>query len=271
MYKLYNGDCLEVMDKLIEEGVIADTIICDPPYGTTACKWDSVIPFNEMWSRLNKLIKPSGVIALFGTQPFITNLIYSNMDNYKYNWYWKKNKQNGFAHSKNKPMRIIEEIAIFSNAPIGHKSQLGDRRMEYNPQGIIPNGKRKIRESNHCGNTMGGDKGKSARPNQVGVEYESYTNFPNDFLEYKSIFGKQALHPTQKPVDLLEYLIKTYTNEGEIVLDFTMGSGSTGVACANTNRKFIGIELDNNYFDIASKRIEEAFFNAQNEEGALNG
>ena len=258
-YQLYNGDCLELMDYLINQNIKVDCILTDPPYGTTACKWDSVIPFEDMWSRLNKLIKPNGVIALFGTQPFITNLIYSNIDNYKYNWYWKKSKQNGFVHSKNKPMRIIEEIAIFSNAPIGHKNQLGDRRMEYNPQGIIPNGKRKITECIHRGNTMGGDKGKSARPNQVGVEYESYTNFPNDFLEYKSIFGKQALHPTQKPTDLLEYLIKTYTNENEIVLDFTMGSGSTGVACMNTNRKFIGIELDEGYFNIAINRIFENY------------
>ena len=257
-YKLYNGDCLKVMDELINEGIKVDAIICDPPYGTTACKWDSIIPLDEMWERLNKLIKDNGVIALFGTQPFVTNLIYSNLDNYKYNWYWKKSKQNGFAHSKNKPMRIIEEICIFSNAPMGHRSQLGDKRMEYNPQGIKPNGKRKITESNHCGNTMGGEKGKSSRPNQVGVEYESYTNFPNDFLEYKSIFGKQALHPTQKPTDLLEYLIKTYTNENEIVLDFTMGSGSTGVACMNTNRKFIGIELDESYFNIAKERIENS-------------
>ena len=170
MYKLYNGDCLEIMDRLIEEGVKVDAIICDPPYGTTACKWDSIIPLKEMWGRLNKLTKPNGVVALFGTQPFTTNLIHSNIDNYKYNWYWKKSKQNGFAHSKNKPMRIIEEIMIFSNAPIGHKSLLRDKRMNYNPQGIIPNGKRKITESNHCGNTMGGEKGKSSRPNQIGVE-----------------------------------------------------------------------------------------------------
>ena len=252
-YELYLGDCLDIMDNLIEQGVQVDMILCDPPYGTTSCKWDTVIPLNEMWERLNKLIKPSGVIALFGTQPFITNLIYSNINNYKYNWYWKKSKANGFGHSKNKPMRIIEEIAIFSKAPIGHKNQLGDRRMEYNPQGIVPNGKRKITASNHSGDTMTGKKG---RPNQIGIEYESYTNFPNDLLEYKSIFGKQALHPTQKPTDLLEYLIKTYTDEGELILDFTMGSGSTGVATLNTNRKFIGIELEEKYFNIAKNRIE---------------
>ena len=142
---------------------------------------------------------------------------------------------------------------------------LKEKRMIYNPQGIIPNGKRKITESTHCGNTMGGENHKSSRPNQVGIEYESYTNFPNDILKFNSIFGRGALHPTQKPVALLEYLIKTYTNEGDLVLDFTMGSGSTGVACINTNRKFVGIELDEKYFNIAKKRLEEAkqvsFFN----------
>ena len=253
--ELLHGDCLEIMDKLIEQGMVVDAIICDPPYGTTACKWDSVIQLDKMWERLNKLIKYNGVICLFCTQPFTTNLIISNVSNFKYCWYWEKSKANGFQHSKNKPMRIIEEIAIFSKASIGHRSLLGDKRMVYNPQGIIPSGKKKVRESTHCGNTMGGENHKSSRPNQVGIEYESYTNFPNDILKFNSIFGKCALHPTQKPVDLLEYLIKTYTSEGETVLDFTMGSGSTGVACINTNRRFIGIEKDDKYFEIAKNRI----------------
>ena len=256
-YKLYQGDCLEVMDRLISLGVKFDMVLTDPPYGTTACKWDNIIPFDKIWKRLNKLIKPNGAICLFCTQPFTTNLINSNMSNFKYCWYWEKSKANGFQHSKNKPMRKIEEIAVFSKAPIGHKSLLGDKRMIYNPQGIIPSGKRKITESTHCGNTMGGENHKSSRPNQVGRVYESYTNFPNDILKFNSIFGRGALHPTQKPVDLLEYLIKTYTDEGDLVLDFTMGSGSTGVACLNTNRKFIGVELDENYFNIAEKRIED--------------
>ena len=257
MYKLYNGDCLEVMDALIEEGIRVDMILTDPPYGTTACKWDSIIPLDEMWERINKLIKPNGVICLFCTQPFTTNLINSNMSNFKYCWYWEKSKANGFQHSKNKPMRIIEEIAVFSKAPIGHKSLLGDKRMIYNPQGIIPSGKRKITESTHCGNTMGGENHKSSRPNQVGRVYESYTNFPNDILKFNSIFGRGALHPTQKPVALLEYLIKTYTNEGDLVLDNCFGSCSTGVACINTNRNFIGMELNEEFFKIGKQRIDE--------------
>jgi site-specific DNA-methyltransferase (adenine-specific) len=257
MIDLYKGECLKVMDELIAQGVKVDAIITDPPYGTTACKWDSVIPMPEMWERLNQLIKPNGAIVLFGSEPFSSVLRMSNIKNYKYDWYWKKTKANGFQHSKNRPMRAIETVSVFSNSPMGHISQLGDNRMEYNPQGIVPSGKRKISESTHSGNTMGGINKKSARPNQVGIEYDSFTNFPNDILEYSNM-EKRGLHPTQKPVALMEYLIKTYTNEGETVLDFTMGSGSTGVACKNTNRNFIGIEMDDKYFDIAKDRIQSA-------------
>ena len=255
--ELIQGDCLEVMDELIEKGVVVDAIITDLPYGTTACKWDLVIPFDKMWERLNKLIKPNGAIVLFGSEPFSSALRMSNIKNYKYDWTWKKSKPNGFQHSKNKPMKAIENICIFSLAPMGHKSLLGNNRMEYNPQGIISKGITTVKECSHRGNTMGGDGLKSSRPNQVGKEYEAFTNFPSDFLEYNNIFGKNAIHPTQKPVALMEYLIKTYTNEGETVLDFTMGSGTTGVACKNLNRSFIGIELDPRFFKIAEKRINE--------------
>ena len=256
--ELIQGDCLEVMDELIEKGVVVDAIITDPPYGTTACKWDSVIPFDKMWERLKKLIKPNGAIVLFGSEPFSSALRMSNIKNYKYDWYWKKTKANGFQHSKNRPMRAIETVSVFSNAPMGHRSQLKDKRMEYNPQGIIASGKRKVTNSTHSGNTMGGIDKKSARPNQIGIEYDSFTNFPNDVLEYSNM-EKRGLHPTQKPVALMEYLIKTYTNEGETVLDFTMGSGTTGVAARNLNRKFIGIELDRDYFNIAFNRILGGF------------
>ena len=256
--KLYKGDCLEIMDKLIRQGIEVDAIITDPPYGTTACKWDSVIPLDKMWERLNKLIKFNGAMCLFSSQPFTTQLCYSNLPNLKYCWYWEKSKPNGFQHSKNKPMKAIEEICVFSNAPMGHKTQLGDKRMKYNPQGIVSIGEKVVKNCSHSGNTMGGENGKSSRPNQVGRKYEAFTGFPSDILKYNNITGKQCIHPTQKPVELLEYLIKTYTNENEMVLDFTMGSGSTGVACVNTNRKFIGIELDDTYFEIAENRIQEA-------------
>ena len=262
--------------------------------GTTACKWDSVIPFNNyikvqkgkkeiimyenewilrelkqtdknmkqclnefkeqskegMWQKLNKLIKPNGAIVLFGSEPFSSALRMSNIKNYKYDWKWKKTKAVGFQHSKNKPMKILEDVIVFSNSSIGHKSQLKDKRMEYNPQGIRPTKEKTVSKTWH-GNMMG------ARPNQVGKKYIAYTGFPNELLEFKQPIGNKSVHPTQKPVELMEYLIKTYTNENETVLDFTMGSGSTGVACKNTNRDFIGIELDKGYFDIAKERIEE--------------
>lgn len=251
-YKLYNGDCLAVMDKLIEQGVKVDAVITDPPYGTTACKWDTVIPFDEMWNRLNKLIKPTGAIALFATEPFATKLRISNFDNYKYDWYCIKTKPSLYQHAKNRPMRAIENVCVFSKSKWGHKSQLKDKRMEYNPQGISSIGVKTVTKNFNAGGVVG------ERPNQIGKQYEAFTGFPNDVLEFKSITGKSCLHPTQKPVDLLEYLVKTYTNEDELVLDFTMGSGSTGVACINTNRKFIGIELDKHYFEIAKDRIEAA-------------
>lgn len=251
-YKLYNGDCLAVMDKLIEQGVKVDAVITDPPYGTTACKWDIVIPFDEMWNRLNKLIKPTGAITLFATEPFATKLRMSNLDNYRYDWYCIKTKPSLYQHAKNRPMRAVENACVFSKSKWGHKSQLKDKRMEYNPQGISSIGVKTVTKNFNAGGVVG------ERPNQIGKQYEAFTGFSTDVLEFKSITGKSCLHPTQKPVDLLEYLIRTYTNENDLVLDFTMGSGSTGVACLNTNRKFIGIEIDENYFNIAKDRIEAA-------------
>lgn len=251
-YKLYNGDCLAVMDKLIEQGVKVDAVITDPPYGTTACKWDIVIPFDEMWNRLNKLIKPTGAIALFATEPFATKLRMSNLDNYRYDWYCIKTKPSLYQHAKNRPMQAVENACVFSKSKWGHKSQLKDKRMEYNPQGISSIGIKTVTKNFNAGGVVG------ERPNQIGKQYEAFTGFPTDVLEFKSITGKSCLHPTQKPVDLLEYLIRTYTNENDLVLDFTMSSGSTGVACINTNRKFIGVEINEKYFNIAKDRIEAA-------------
>jgi DNA modification methylase len=251
--KLYNGDCMEYMKTIPDNSI--DLIITDPPYGVTACGWDNVIPFEPMWKQLKRLIKDNGAILLFGTEPFSSSLRMSNIKNYKYDWYWIKSKPNGFQHAKNKPMTKVETISVFSLSPMGHATLLGKNRMNYNPQGIIPNGMKKVLKSTH-GATFGGKNKISGRPNQVGKEYLSYTNFPSNVLEYNNIIGKKALHPTQKPVDLLEYLIKTYTNENDTVLDFTMGSGSTGVAAVNLNRKFIGIEIDEQYFNISKSRIE---------------
>ena len=246
--KLYKGDCLEIMKDIPDKSI--DMILCDLPYGITACKWDSIIPFELLWEQYNRLIKDNAAICLFSSQPFTTKLIGSNLNMFKYCWYWKKSKPNGWQHAKNKPMTAIEEICVFSKAPMGHVSQLGNKRMKYFPQGIKSVGTKKVSATAY-GTMLG------ARPNQVGKEYEAFTGFPHNVLEYPNVIGKKAIHPTQKPEELLEYLIKTYTNEGETVLDNTMGSGSTGVACLNTNRKFIGIEKEENYFEIAKKRINE--------------
>lgn len=249
--KIFNGNCLEVMDQLISEGIIVDAIITDPPYGTTACKWDSVIPFAAMWERLNKLIKSNGSIVLFGSEPFSSHLRMSNIKNYKYDIYWIKSKPSLYQHAKNRPMKAVETISIFSFAKYGHISQVKNR-MCYYPQGVRPDGLKTVTKNYNAGNTVG------KRPNQIGKIYESFTGFPSDTLYFSNITGKKCIHPTQKPVELMEYLIKTYTNENEVVLDFTMGSGTTGVACVNTNRKFIGIELDEKYFKIAEDRIQKA-------------
>ena len=245
--KIYNMDCLEGM-KQIPDGSI-DAIICDLPYGTTACAWDVVIPFDKLWEQYNRILKPQGVVALFGSEPFSTNVRMSNFKHYKYDWYWVKTKANGFQHAKNRPMMGVETISIFSNASMGHVSILGDRRMTYNPQGVQANGTNKITQSNH-GRTMG------ARPHQVGKVYEAFTNFPSNVLYFDNIFGTEAEHPTQKPVDLLRYLIRTYSNEGDTILDNCMGSGTTAVACIKEKRHFIGFELNKEYYDKACQRID---------------
>jgi site-specific DNA-methyltransferase (adenine-specific) len=237
MIELIRGDCLEEMDKLIEQGVTIDAIITDPPYGTTACKWDSVIPFDEMWLRLNKLIKPNGAIVLFGSEPFSSALRMSNIKNYKYDWVYVKDKGTGFLNSKKQPLRNNEQIIIFyKKQPI------------YNPQmrkGFKPyTAKRK-------GNSFSDNYGS-----QINVTTKNNGDrYPLNTLTFTR--DKDKLHPTQKPLALMEYLIKTYTNENELVLDFTMGSGTTLIACQNTNRRGIGIEMDDKYFEIAKNTMEE--------------
>ena len=237
MYKLYNGDCLEVMDRLIEEGVKVDMFLTDPPYGTTACKWDSVIPLDEMWIRINKLIKSNGAIVLFGSEPFSSKLRMSNIKNYKYDWVWEKPQGVNPLLAKKQPLNNIEYIHVFYK-----KQSLYNPQFEYGQPYTVTRDKKERPCEMHNYTFK-----KSTTVNE-GKRY------PKRILKFKRETG---LHPTQKPVPLLEYLIKTYTNEGDLVLDFTMGSGSTGVAALNTNRRFIGIELDRNYFNIAKQRIKE--------------
>ena len=246
--ELIQGDCLETMPSIPDKSI--DMILCDPPYGTTACTWDTIIPFELLWDQYKRIIKDNGAIVLTASQPFTSALVMSNIKMFKYCWYWRKSKPNGWQHSKNRPMTAIEECCVFSNAPMGHLSLLGNKRMIYNPQGVLSIGNKKVTSVAH-GASMG------ARPNQIGKEYEAFTNFPHNVLEFANVTGNKAVHPTQKPVSLFEYLIKTYTNEGDLVLDNCMGSGTTGVACKNLNRNFIGIEKDPECFKIAEKRINE--------------
>jgi len=245
---LHKDDCLEIMDRLIEQGIVVDAIITDPPYGITACKWDSVIPFDEMWLRLNKLIKPNGAIVLFGSEPFSSALRMSNIKNYKYDWIWIKNRPTGTMLAKRQPMRNIENILVF------YKSQ-----PVYNRQMIkrTPEEFRKCYRKNNSESKNGEQMRHTKNPLIRQSEDRQWYKPPIQTLYFDSDSKRNGKsHPTQKPVKLMEYLTKTYTNEGETVLDFTMGSGTTGVACKNLNRKFIGIELDEKYFEIAEKRIK---------------
>lgn len=313
---LYNGDCLEIMQELPAKSI--DMILCDLPYGTTACKWDQPLPFPLLWEQYNRVIKNNGNIVLFAAQPFTTKLIQSNFTNFRYCWYWQKNNKTGFAFSKYQPMRCIEDICVFSadkgnegeyielrkylfdelkksglkrgsvdkllnNSMSSHyftngkqfalpnerdykklqstgyfqrpyedikrefEAQKKSAAPKYNPQGL--------KEFNKVVNRKGG-KG-SVYGIQKKPTLQKYTNYPVHLLQFdnEAAGNKNRLHPTQKPVALLEYLIKTYTNEGEIVLDNCAGSGSTGVAALNTGRQFIGIEKDEHYFNIAQERL----------------
>jgi site-specific DNA-methyltransferase (adenine-specific) len=241
MIKLIHGDCLEKMAE-IEDGSV-DMVMTDPPYGTTACKWDSVIPLEPMWEQLKRVIKPNGAIVMTAGQPFTTTLIASNMKMFKYCWVWEKNAGSNFGAVRYQPMKEHEDIVVF-----------GEGRTTYNPI---------MQERSESGKAMikNGVKSKASGKGDVyGGLNQGYDNSKQDpDMRYpRSIqrFNRErGFHPTQKPVALMEYLIKTYTNEGETVLDFTMGSGTTGVACANLNREFIGIEMDAGYFQIASDRI----------------
>ena len=234
MIDLRQGDCLELIKNIPDKSI--DMILCDLPYGTTACKWDVVIPLDKLWEQYNRIIKDNGAIVLFSKQPFTTELIHSNLKMLKYVLVWKKDNHDNPLMAKKRFLNITEDICVF------YKKQC-----VYNPQGLV-----KLNKFTKQG------RGESlSQRNTRNTEYlQEYTNYPKNILEFKRDLPN--VHPTQKPVALLEYLIKTYTNEGDLVLDNCMGSGSTGVACVNTGRNFIGIELDEHYFEIAKDRIDKA-------------
>lgn len=235
---LMQGDCLELM-KAIPEGSV-DLVLCDPPYGTTACKWDSVVPLEPMWKELKRVTRKDSAIVLFASQPFTSKLVSSNFDMFKYLWVWEKNLKTNPLNAKKMPMGGHEEIAVFSSG-----------KVLYNPQ------KRKRTTEVKSGNKL------NSKTSVYGKQAELYVDNQSDWINPDTVIkgincvhnSQGKVHPTQKPVELMEYLIKTYTNEGMTVLDFTMGSGTTGVACKSLNRNFIGIEKDEKYFQIASDRI----------------
>lgn len=236
-FDLHHGDCLEVMAGLPDASV--DMILCDLPYGTTACKWDSVIPFEPLWEQYRRVAKRNAAIVLTASQPFTTALIASNLADFRYCWVWEKQQPTGFLDARRKPMKAHEDVCVFYAATA-----------TYNPQGLIAvqvNQSRKNKAGNGAYGAVGADD---------YVQKEG--NFPRSVLKIDRVTHGQV-HPTQKPVALMEYLIRTYTHEGEVVLDNCMGSGTTGVACANTGRRFVGIERDDKYFAIASERIAAAY------------
>jgi site-specific DNA-methyltransferase (adenine-specific) len=239
--KLMKGDCLERM-KEIGSGTV-DMILTDPPYGTTACKWDSIIPLEPMWEQLKRVIKPNGAIVMTASQPFTSVLICSNIKQFKCDWVWEKSRATGVLNAKRQPLRNKEDILVF------YKKQ-----PTYNPQGLIDVNKM-VGTGGTKANKEGNATGKISQT-ESGKYLQAKGGYPKQIQKFKS--ASKTVHPTQKPVALMEYLIKTYTNEGETVLDFTMGSGTTGVACANLRRDFIGIEMDSDYFAIAEGRIKDA-------------
>ena len=247
MLKLYHGDCLEIMQDIPAKSI--DVILCDLPYGATNAAWDEVIPLEKLWEQYNRIKKDTAPVVLFGTEPFTSKLISSNYKEFRYNWYWLKNYATGFTYAKYQPMRKIETISVFYK-----------KGGQYYPQGLV-----KLEEAKY---KPAYSQSTLYRPTLKNEHYTHYTNYPRNVLEFDSEVrsNKGRLHPTQKPVKLLEYLIKTYTslNDGDpVVLDNCMGSGSAGVAAVNTGRRFIGIEKDNTYFEVAKQRINDAAFSMQ--------
>lgn len=239
--QLYCGDCLEIMRHIADNSI--DLILCDLPYGATQCKWDTVIPFEPMWKQYNRILKLNGACCLFGTEPFTSRLICSNIYHFKYNWIWQKNKATNFLNVKRQPLNDYEVISVFYRKQCTYNPQMTQADKQYKRGYVFRDPQENIQQSD-CYGAL-----KSYMQVDDGLRY------PKRIQYFNNNYTQKQLHPTQKPVELLEYLIKTYTNEGELVLDNCMGSGSTGVACINTGRRFIGIELDEKYFDIARERI----------------
>ena len=239
--KIYNEDCLEGMKNIEDKSV--DMILCDLPYGTTACKWDTVIPFDKLWEQYNRIIKDNGAIVLFGGQPFTSALVMSNPKIFKYSWVWKKSHSANFAVAKYMPLKRHEDVLVFyKNKPT------------YNPQMTIGEYKNK-----RIGEIICEREKETFLTNKPKIlkNVKNNTYYPTTILDFNCGARRNSIHPTQKPVELFEYLINTYTNENETVLDNCMGSGTTAIACINANRNYIGFEMDSTYYELANKRIKE--------------
>ena len=237
--KLYNGDCLVEMNKIKDKSI--DLILCDLPYGSTQCAWDSIIPFDKLWEQYNRVLKENGIVVLFSSGLFTIDLINSNRKDFKYKLIWKKNVPTGMSSAKYRPMKYYEEICVFYKKKGTYNPQMKPR------EGV---GKACYNYDHYCGDS------NHVSYEKVKKRYDPDWVQPSDILEFNVVPNRNGkVHPTQKPIELLEWLIKTYSNENDLVLDNTMGSGSTGVACKRLNRGFIGIEQDEKYFEIAKERI----------------
>mgnify|MGYP003402256525 CR=1 FL=1 len=244
---LFQGDCLNIMPLIPDKSV--QLILADLPYGTTACKWDNILPFDKLWKEYERILTDNGAIVLTASQPFTSALIMSNPKLFKYEWIWEKSKGCNFTHAKNMPIKFHESIVVFSKAPIGHEIQLGNRRMTYKPQGLIKVDKKWSRLRKY--DTEHNLKRDSHKLSRI-IEFE---NYPKSILKYGNSDNRErGLHPTQKPLELMKYLISTYSNENDMVLDNTMGSGTTCLGAKQLNRKFIGIEKEPKYYEIACQR-----------------
>lgn len=267
MVELYQGDCLEQMNKVPDHSV--DLILCDLPYGTTdrkgikdkgnnrILKWDTIIPLDLLWKQYKRILKPLGTVVLTADQPFTSQLVMSNLEWFKYEWIWKKKRTTGFLLANYRPMKETEDVIIFSPGGAAAASSHNGKNMKYNPQGLIEKKVKKKNNAKRLGKFLHNPKHMGANNKLLHEsEYEQkWTNYPSEIIEFG--LDRNVVHPTQKPIALMEYLIKTYTNENDTILDNCMGSGTTGVAAVNTNRNFIGIELDKEYFEIAKQRIDE--------------
>jgi site-specific DNA-methyltransferase (adenine-specific) len=264
---LLQGDCLVEMNKIADGSV--DLILCDLPYGTTDRKgveskgnnrllsWDTVIPLDKLWDQYRRILKPLGAVVLTADQPFTSQLILSNLEWFKYEWIWKKKKTTGFLLANYRPMKCTEDVVVFSSGGAAAASRNGGN-MTYNPQGLIEKNVKKKNNAKRLGKFLHNPEHMGAGNKLLHeTEYEQkYTNYPSEIIEFG--LDQNVVHPTQKPVELMKYLIRTYSNPGEVVLDNCMGSGTTGVAAVQTGRSFIGIEMDQQYYEIAKKRIEDA-------------